>query len=567
MQASSPPLWHHPILRWGWLLLAAKQRVALRVIALSCVASLLALLQPWLSKVLVDDGALAGDLKVLAISAGLMLLAPLLGLAVESITRFDYLELSSHVLFGLRERIFEHLQTLSPVYYSRVGFGDLVSRFDGDLAEVQRFLVDGPLALINGAFSLLAVVTLMGFLDLPMTLVVLLAMLPLPLLHALQKRAAVEGSAREARRQSTRLSNFFIDTLRAVKLIQSANGEAARLTALRARHGDYYQALKTAQQTGFSLAAGQRVAGLAGTALVFGCGGYLLSRGQITMGLLVAFVGYSARVAGPVHTLMGVLAGWQRLRVSLERLSEVLDAEPPRQASQMSASLPIVLRGELELDQVSFAYDPEKPVLLQACLHVPAGSKVLLIGPSGGGKSTLADLLLGHLHPDKGNILIDGVAIAHVPAADLRRRVAVVDQEPAFFPGTVAENLRFVRPQASDAELTDLLQAVELDASEVHLHSPVGGVAAALSRGQRLRLALARAILQNPSILVLDETTSAVDREMESQLLALVHRRFSGRTCLFITHHARGSQSWDMICRLQHGAFEVISGEVAIHAG
>src|SRR5664279_3948661 len=162
------PLWHHPLLRSGWLLLLVQRNLVLRVIGLSFVASLLALLQPWLSKVLVDDGALTGDMKVLATAAGLMLLAPLLGLAVESITRFDYLELSSSVLFGLRERVFEHLQTLSPVYYSRVGFGDLISRFDGDLAEVQRVLVDGLLALFNGLFSLLAVVILMGYLSLPM---------------------------------------------------------------------------------------------------------------------------------------------------------------------------------------------------------------------------------------------------------------------------------------------------------------------------------------------------------------------------------------------------------------
>lgn len=567
MRPNFSPMWHHPILRWGWLLLAMRRMLALRIVILSFVASLLALLQPWLSKVLVDDGALTGDLKVLATSAGLMLLAPLLGLGVESVTRFDYLQLSSHVLFGLRERVFEHLQTLSPVYYSRVGFGDLISRFDGDLAEVQRFLVDGPLALFNGLFSLLAVVILMGSLNIPMMLLVLLAMLPLPLLHGFKKRGEVECSAREARRQSTRLSNFFLDSLRAVKLIQSANGEEARMTALRERHGDYYQALKTAKQTSFSLAAGQRVAGLAGTALVFGCGGYLLSIGQITMGVLIAFVGYSARVAGPVYTLMGVLAGWQRLRVSLERLSEVLDAEPPRQTDTVSARLPVVLRGEIALDNVSFAYEQEKPVLYKASLHIPAGSKVLLIGPSGGGKSTLADLLLGHLQPDHGNIFIDEVAIAQVSAAELRRRVAVVDQEPAFFPGTVAENLRFVQPQAKDTELLEILLSVGLNATEVHLQTPVGGVGAALSRGQRLRLALARAILQDPSILVLDETTSAVDPEMECQLLALVQRRFSGRTCLFITHHVRSAQDWDLMCKLNHGAFEVLSGEGATHVG
>jgi ATP-binding cassette, subfamily B, bacterial len=191
----------------------------------------------------------------------------------------------------------------------------------------------------------------------------------------------------------------------------------------------------------------------------------------------------------------------------------------------------------------------------------------LLVGPSGGGKSTLADLLAGHLHPDTGHILLDGVAISQVPPAELRRQVAVVAQEPAFFPGTVAENLRFVRPQADDAELIHLLQAVGLEAAEVHLQTAVGGIGAALSRGQRLRLALARAMLQNPSILILDESTSAVEHDMESQLLALVQQRFSSRTCIFITHHARSSQAWNLVCRLQHGAFVVLGVEGAVNAG
>ena len=555
----SSVLWHHPLLRRGWQLLAVRRWVALRVAALSGVASLLALLQPWLSKVLIDDGALTGDLKVLAGTALLMLLAPLLGLALESFTRFDYLDVSSHILFGLRERVFEHLQTLSPVYYSRVGYGDLVSRFDGDIAEVQRFLVDGPLALINGLFSLLSVLTIMLLLNFPMTLVVLLAMLPLPLLHALRKRAAVESSAREARRQSTRLSNFFIDSLRAVKLIQSSNAEGARLALLRERHADYHQALKAAQQTGFALAAGQRIAGLIGTTLIFGCGGYLLSRGQISIGLLVAFIGYGGRVAGPVHTLLGVLAGWQRLRVSLERISEVLDAEPQRSAGK--ALLPEVLRGELLLERVDFHYAAGKPVLHQASLHIPAGSKVLLIGPSGAGKSTLADLLLGHIQPNSGKIYMDGVAIDQVSPADLRRRVAVVDQEPAFFPGTVAENLRLIQAEAQDAELLELLASVGLDS--VPLETPVGGIKAALSRGQRLRLALARALLQNPSLLILDETTSAVDQQMEHKLLELVHTRFADCTCLFITHHPRSTQGWDLGFSLCNGAFELRQAEEA----
>lgn len=574
-------------LRWVAPLFAARRGVLLRVAGLSCVASLLALAQPWLAKVLVDDGALGGDLRVLAVACVMMLVAPLVGLALEAVTRFDYLALSSHVLFGLRERVFAHLQTLSPTYYARVGFGDLVARFDGDLAEVQRFAVDGPLALLNGVFNLLALIILLGLLS-PLLAVVALAAVPLQLAVTLRQRGRIEANTVEVRRQATLLSGFFLDSLRAVKFIQASNAEASRLAGLQARHGEYYAALRAAQQAGFALGAWQRVASLGGSVLVFAVGGYLLATRQISVGVLVAFVIYAARAGAPVQTLLGVYAGWQRARVSLGRLGDLLAEPVPTRAG---GPLPSPVRGELTLDGVSFAYRPGQPVLQAADLHVPAGSKVVLVGPSGGGKSTFSDLLLGHLRPATGCIRFDGVDLADLDLAELRRHVAVVDQEPVFFPGSVADNLRFVAPAASDAELRRVLLAAGLGAgadehsakvptdgaekrsangparAEVDLDTPVGAASAALSRGQRMRLALARALLQRPALLVLDETTSAVDRAMEAQLLATVDQHFAGCTRLLITHHPRAAHDADAAYLLRHGRFVALTLEALAHAG
>lgn len=548
-------------LRWAAALLAQKRAAALRIGLLSCLASLLALSQPVLAMIVVDDGALAGNMKVLAISCVVMVLAPLVGLALESVTRFDYLDLSSHVLFGLRERVFAHLQTLSPVYYSRVGFGELAARFDGDLAETQRFLVDGPLAVLSGIFSFALLTALMFLLDARLAALVLVAVVPAQVAAGCVGRAGIEARTRAVRDGSTRLSSYFLDSLRALKSIQSTNGEAARLTGLRQRHGDYHAALRAAQHDGFRLVAWQRVSAAGGAAIILGGGGYLLAAGQISVGVLVAFIGFAARAAAPVHSLLGVQSGWRRVQVSLARLAEVLDAAPtPPRA--ISARLPAEPRGDIRFVAVSVAYAADQPVLRDASLHIAAGQSVLLVGPSGAGKSTVADLLLGHLAADSGRILIDGIDIATVPLADLRRHIAVVDQEPVFFPGSVADNLRAAAPQASDATLDSALADAGLG-GELSLTTAVGAASSALSRGQRLRLALARALLQRPAILVLDETTSSVDADAEAAIVATVDRLFAGRTRLIISHHPSPAFAGARRLTLDAGQFVELATEAA----
>lgn len=547
-------LFSHPFLHRGGRLIADRRGLALRVAFFSCFATLFGLLQPWISKILVDEGALRGNLKVLVGSAVAMLFAPLFGLAIETLTRFDYLRLSSHVLFGLRENLFEHLQRLSPAYYSKVGFGDLIARFDGDIAEIQRFLVDGPLALFNGVFSLVTATLMMMYMDLTMSMIVLLSVFPTAIWHAIRNRRSQEEVTRELRRHSTRLSAYFLDSLRALKAIQSSNGESARLVGLREQHDAYFRALKASHEAGFSVSTGQRISTLVGSVLIFGGGGYLLAQERISVGTLIAFVAFASRIGGSIQTLSGLIGGWQRANVSIERLTDILDA-PICTTPDICQPMPADLRGELAVDGIDFSYTIEYPVFRNANLHIPAGSRVLLNGPSGSGKSTFTDLLLGHLKVDAGVIRIDGINIAAIDLKLLRSKVAVVDQEPAFLPGSIADNLRLAAPAATIQELEAALNSVGLKAEGLSLDNLLGAIGPSLSRGQRLRLALARALLQKPSLLVLDETTSALDPVVETMILDLVDRQFDGRTRIIISHRPHRERTWDIVCRLYNGRF------------
>ena len=553
------------VLAIAWALVMAHRGRAARIVVLSWGASLMAMLQPYLSKILVDGGALAGNLRVLASTCAVLLLAPLIGLAFEAWNRSDYLELSSDVLFRLRERVFAHLQSLSQNYYSRVGFGDLVARFDGDLAEVQRFVVDAPLALIGGVFNLALLVGLMFWLH-PLLAALVLATVPMQLAATWWRRRGIEATTRTVRERATVLSSYFLDSLRAVKLIQSTNTEAARLAGLRAHHDDYQAALRLSHQAGFMVGAMQRVSGAFAMALVIAVGGWLLMKGEASVGVLVAFVAYAARASGPVNTLMGTYSGWQRARVSLSRVAELLDAPSMRQAGQASSRLPDYCRGAVEFRAVSYCHESGIGVLRAASFSIGAGSKIVMLGASGDGKSTLADLLRGHFAPQSGEILIDGVDIALVELASLRRCVAVVDQEPLFLPGTVADNLRYVRPAASDAELALALAQAGLDTAHMTLKRGLGAASTILSRGERMRLALARAILLQPSILILDETTSAVDFELALSIMESVDRIFAGRTRIVITHDRRLAGRADAVCMLRGGRL-IQSPEELSHVG
>jgi ATP-binding cassette, subfamily B, bacterial len=289
----------------------------------------------------------------------------------------------------------------------------------------------------------------------------------------------------------------------------------------------------------------------------------------ITMGTLVAFIAYQMRLVWPIQALMGLYASLASARVSLKRVSEILDARVDVVESPAAVALPSV-RGRVTLENATYAFGRGGAVLDGVSLDVSPGERVALVGRSGEGKSTIADLLVRQLDPDNGRVLLDGVDLRAARLADVRRHVLVVDQDPFVFNATLAENIRYARPSATDDEVTAAADAAGLGTllarSPRGLDTSAGERGRALSAGERQRLALARAFLADPAVLVLDEATGALDPATEAQVATGYEAVMAGRTTIIITHRLDLARRADRVLVLERGRI-VEEGTAAVLLG
>lgn len=528
-------------------------RLAL-VFLLSLAASLLALAQPYLTKLLIDDGLLAGTFETVVWVALVMLLAALLGAALTALNRWHYVTASSRILFALRESVYRHLQRLSPAFYARVRAGDLMARLDGDVAEVQRFAVDSALALLNGVLVLGGALILMLSLSWQLSLIAF-ALLPLQVVLLRFLRPRIEDGTRRLRRQAGGISAFLYDRLTAMKLVQSAGAQAREAQGLAGLQQDYFTNLRQLQMVNLAATSAPSLLTLLGTVLVFLAGGAMVIEGSLTLGTLVAFTAYLARATGPVHTLLGLWVALARARVSLERVGEITAERPAVASPAEPRHLPADAKGEIALDGITFGYpEGEGAVLQDTSARLPAGAKIAITGVSGTGKSTLIDLLQRHFDPWSGRITLDGLDLRQLDLEELRRRVAVVAQDTLLIPGSIADNIRYARPEADDAAVAVAAAragaAAFIEAQPQGYATEVGARGLKLSGGQRQRLAIARAILQDPLVLILDEATSGVDSEAEAEIARALDTLFAGRSRIVISHRSTLAEDADLTFEL-----------------
>ena len=505
-------------------------------------ASGLALFQPYIIKLLIDDGLIARDFAMVAWMSGLMFVAAILGAGLAALNRWHYVTASGRILFALRESVYRHLTALSPFFYGRMRSGDLMARLDGDIAEVQRFAVDSALALLNGVIVLAGALALMLALSWELSLIAF-ALLPVQVLLLRVLRPRIESQTRDLRVQASGLSSFLYDTLSAMKYIQSVGAggrEAGMLTRLQ---DAYFLGLRRLQMFNLAAATLPSLLTLLGTVLVFLAGGWMVVENRLSLGTLVAFTAYVARASGPVHTLLGLWVAVKRARVSLERVREITDEKPLVTSPPEPRRLPAAAAGALTFESVHFAYPGGKGAVLDhASASFAGGAKIAIGGLSGAGKTTLIDLLQRHYDPDAGHILLDGVDLRELDLEDLRRHVAIVAQDTVLLPGTIADNIRYAAPQANEPEMREaamLAGADEfIDSLPEGYATEVGPRGMKLSGGQRQRLAIARAILQDPLILVLDEATSGVDTKTELAIGKSIDALFASRTRIVIGHRS-----------------------------
>ena len=536
-------------LRRAFAFLAPYWRRLSLVMGISLVSTGLSLVTPYLSKDLVDQALIGRNLAALWRIVGLFALLGLAGYVLNVVSGLRYTRVSAAILFDMRLAVYGHLQQLSPRFYARTRMGDIVSRINSDIGEIQRVAAEAALAWVGNVLFLVGCVVMLVWLDWRLALLTA-AVMPLSLALLVRYRARLEARVADLRQRSADIGSFLIETLQASTLIVTSNAQARERGRFARLNDRFVDALMGMQRLTY-LAGG--LPGLIvslGASVVFLYGGSRVVDGTLTLGTFAAFIAYQSRVNAPVQALMGLYTSLATAKVSWRRVLELLDAPLDVREAGDAVALDHV-RGAIEFDRVSLGTERGMAVLEDFSLTVAPGTSVAIVGASGSGKSTLAYLVLRLLDPDRGVVRLDGHDLRTLRLHDIRRHIVFVEQEPTLLHATVAENIRYGRPDASDAEVTQAAAAAGLETFIARLPeglaTMVGERGLQMSAGERQRIAIARAFLANPSVLVLDEPTAALDPASERQVVESYLAVMRGRTSIVISHRAAVAEAADQV--------------------
>lgn len=509
------------------------------VVVLSLISTGLSLAQPFLSKVLVDRALIGRDMGVLIWTVSGFLALTGISLLLNVASGLRYTRVSANILFDMRLEVFRHLQRLSPRWFTRTPIGQIASRVNSDIAEIQRVAAEVALAWIGQVAYLIGSVVMLVLLDVRLFLVGLLS-LPLALWATVAYRKRLESQVAKVRDHSAGVGTFLIEALMGMKLLVSHNAQQRSEDEFRRRNGDFVESLMAMRRLTYLSGGLPGVLLAVGSSAVFLYGGWRVISGAISVGTLVAFAAYQMRLMSPIQGLMGIYASVASAKVSLTRVQEILHTPIDVAEPADAIALP-VCHGALSLEDVAYRFD-RATVLDGVTLNIAPGEQVAIIGESGVGKSTVGELLVRHTDPERGVIKLDGQDLRTLSLATLRRYILTVETDPFVFHATLAANLRVAAPDADETALRHALTLVGLGAWVETLPDAMATVLGergrAMSTGERQRLALARAVLADPRVLVLDEATSALDPATESVVLTALQPWLAQRTVVFITHRS-----------------------------
>lgn len=522
---------------------------ALAALALLPLVAGTKLIQPYLLKLAIDDAILPGNLALLATLSGLFLLA----LSAEALVLFaqGYLVqmVGQRIMADLRRQAFGHMLRLPAAYFDRNPSGRLVTRMTGDVENVGELFGAGVVSALGDLLTLVAIVGAMLWLDVSLSLTAFGVIPPLLLLLWLFRRA-MRQSMRQVRARLAGLNAYVAERIGGMQEVRLFGQEQRTLAEFEELQQGYAASTFRVINWDAILYALVEALGAVAIAAILWHGGGELAAGTASFGTLVAFIEYVQKFFAPLRDLSAKYSVVQASNASLERIYELLDQPPEAAGAPLAAGA-----GALRLEQVSFSYDGRTPVLQQVDLQLAPGETLALVGATGSGKTTLSRLLLRFYQPTSGRILLDGVDLAQIDPAAVRRRIGWVSQEPFLFAGSLRENLD-PGGRLDDAALVGLLQRLGIGA----LLQRLGGLSAQLSErgknlsaGERQLLCLARALVSDPALLLLDEATSRLDGASEAEVGRALQTAASGRSVLLIAHRLQTARSADRIAVLRRG--------------
>jgi len=463
--------------------------------------------------------------------------------------------IGQHVLASLRARLFDRFQRLPLGFYDRRPVGDLMSRVINDVDTLNQLLSQGLVQLLGSLFSLIGILIAMLALDLPLALVSFL-IIPIMLLVTSTFARRARKAFRTTRETVGDVTAELQEEITGVREAQAFNRTEENIARFRKRNAANRNANVQAVAITSAFSPTIDVLSTLATALVIGFGGYLVFHGSLTVGVLAAFLIYVQQFFRPIQLASQVYTQLQAALAGSERIYAILDEEPEAADPPGTPVLGHVA-GAIAFENVTFAYNPDQPVLHDVSFQIAAGQTVALVGQTGAGKTTIANLIPRFYDVTRGAVLVDGQDVRAVTRASLRRQIAIVLQEPFLFSGTIAENIRYGNLSATREQIEDAARAVDAHGFIAALpdgyETVLGAGGGTLSQGQRQLLAFARAILAEPRILILDEATSNIDTRTEATIQRALGTLLAGRTSIVIAHRLSTIRSADLILVVEGG--------------
>jgi len=515
----------------------------------------LGLIPPLFQRRIVDEVIENKDLHTLGLLLGGLVITYALIQLVSAGDLYLRHALGERVIYDLRVQLYDYLQRLSLSFFERTSTGELMSRVTNDVEALEQFVTHGSSLTAVDLLRLLGTTGVLVWLDWRLALV---ALLPLPILAMALRyfNLRVRPTYRQVRARLGDINARLQDSLAGIRVVQAFGQEDAELEQFAAESEGYYRARVRAIRAWSTFFPGLRFVSSMGTVLVLGVGAWLVVQGQTSLGTLVAFLSYVTSLYDPLRRLTEIDNVIQQAIAAGERIFELFDTEPEIQDAPNAIALEQV-RGEVLFDDVHFRYGTGDEVLHDVDFCMAPGEVVALVGPSGAGKTSIANLLCRFYDPAHGRVTLDGHDLRCIQLASLRQHVAVVLQDTFLFNTTVRENVCYGKPDATEEEIIAAAQVAH--AHEFIMELPdgydteIGERGVRLSGGQQQRLALARAVLADPRVLILDEATSSVDAEAEYLIQQALQDVLRGRTALIIAHRLSTIRNADKIIALEKG--------------